>query len=229
MKADNRDPRIAVWRTWPLPDGSRAEVYRVERQAPAAPRVEGGTMRVYLGTYTRGASRGIYVLEFDPSSGTWTSVPALAGQAENPSFLARHPSGRFLYAVNEVADFKGVRTGAVSAFAVEPATGRLTLVNQQPSEGANPCHITIDAASRNALVANYTSGTVAVLPIARDGGLNPASAVRRRIRFRSCSWAAGRASRPPDRPGRVRAIRHLDRSWHRPSPRRSVRSRRWDA
>ena len=63
--------------------------------------------------------------KLDPSSGTWTSVPALASQAENPSFLALHPSGRFLYAVNEVADFKGARTGAVSAFAVDPATGRL--------------------------------------------------------------------------------------------------------
>jgi 6-phosphogluconolactonase len=150
------------------------------RQAPVAPRVEGRTTRVYVGTYTRGASRGIYVVGFDPSSGTWTSAPALAGQSENPSFLALHPSGRFLYAVNEVADFKGARTGAVSAFAVDQATGHLTLVNQQPSEGANPCHITIDSAGRNALVANYTSGTVAVLPIARDGGLGPASAVRRR-------------------------------------------------
>jgi 6-phosphogluconolactonase len=149
-------------------------------QAPVAPRVEGRTTRVYVGTYTRGASRGIYVVGFDPSSGTWTSVPALAGQSENPSFLALHPSGRFLYAVNEVADFKGARTGAVSAFAVDQATGHLALVNQQPSEGANPCHITIDAAGRNALVANYTSGTVAVLPIARDGRLGPASAVRRR-------------------------------------------------
>jgi 6-phosphogluconolactonase len=149
-------------------------------QAPVAPRVEGSTTRVYVGTYTRGASRGIYVIGFDPSSGTWTSVPALAGQSENPSFLALHPSGRFLYAVNEVADFKGAKTGAVSAFAVDLATGHLTLVNQQPSEGANPCHITIDAAGGHALVANYTSGTVAVLPIARDGGLGPASAVRRR-------------------------------------------------
>ncbi len=150
------------------------------RQAPVAPRAEGSTLRVYLGTYTRGASQGIYVLGFDPASGTWTSSPALAGQSENPSFLALHPSGRFLYAVNEVTDFKGARTGAVSAFAVDPATGRLTLVNQQPSEGASPCHITIDTAARNALVANYTSGTVAVLPIARDGSLGPASAVRRR-------------------------------------------------
>jgi 6-phosphogluconolactonase len=150
------------------------------RQAPVAPRVEGSITRVYVGTYTRGTSRGIYVVGFDPSSGAWTSAPALAGLSENPSFLALHPSGRFLYAVNEVADFKGTRTGAVSAFAVDQATGRLTLVNQQPSEGANPCHITIDAAGRNALVANYTTGTVAVLPIARDGSLGPASAVRRR-------------------------------------------------
>lgn len=149
------------------------------RQAPAAPRAEGSRLRVYLGTYTGGASKGIYVFDFDPTAGRWTSGPALAGQSENPSFLALHPTGHFLYAVNETTEFNGEKTGAVSAFRVDPTTGRLTLVNQQPSGGANPCHITIDTAGRNALVANYTSGTVAVLPIASDGSLDQASVVRR--------------------------------------------------
>jgi 6-phosphogluconolactonase len=140
---------------------------------------EAGTTRVYVGTYTGGASRGIYLLEFDASSGKWTSEPALAADSENPSFLALHPGGRFLYAVNELRTFRGGPAGAVSAFAVDAATGRLTLLNQQPSEGTDPCHLVVDAAGRNVLVANYTSGTVAVLPIGPDGRLRPAAAVRR--------------------------------------------------
>ena len=138
-----------------------------------------GTTRVYVGTYTGGASRGIYLLELDRSSGRWVSGPVLAGPAENPSFLALHPNGRYLYAVNELQTFRGEPTGAVSAFAVDAATGRLTLLNQQPSEGTDPCHLVVDAAGRNILVANYTSGTVAVLPLAADGRLGHASAVRR--------------------------------------------------
>ena len=148
-----------------------------ERPAPGAP--ETGRTRVYIGTYTGGASRGIYLLELDRSSGKWVSGPVLAGASENPSFLALHPSGRFLYAVNEVTTFRGDRTGAVSAFAIDAVTGRLTLLNQQPSGGADPCHLVVDAAGRNVLVANYTGGSVAVLPLSADGRLRPASAVRR--------------------------------------------------
>ena len=88
--------------------------------AAAAPPVP-----VYVGTYTDGGSRGIYRFELDPSSGAATA-PILAGGSENPSFLAVHPNGRVLYAVNEVAKFGGAPTGAVSAFAIDPASGELT-------------------------------------------------------------------------------------------------------
>ena len=149
------------------------------RVAPAARAGEADTLRVYVGTYTGGASRGIYLLEFDGSSGKWASDPVLAGRSENPSFLALHPSGRFLYAVNELQTFRGEPTGAVSAFAVDAGTGRLTPLNQQPSEGTDPCHLIVDAAGGNVLVANYTSGTVAVFPLSADGRLQRASTVRR--------------------------------------------------
>jgi 6-phosphogluconolactonase len=147
--------------------------------APDSRAGETGTIRVYVGTYTGGTSRGIYLLGFDQASGKWVSDPELAGPSENPSFLALHPSGRYLYAVNELRIFEGAATGAVSAFAVDRATGRLALLNQRPSEGTDPCHLAVDAAGRNVLVANYTSGTVALLPLSADGRLRPASAVRR--------------------------------------------------
>lgn len=132
---------------------------------------------VYVGTYTGGASRGIYRFELDSSSGA-TTAPELAAEATNPSFLALRQDGRVLYAVNEVANFGGANTGAVSAFAVDPATGRLSFLNQQPTGGADPCHLAVDGPGRHILVANYSSGTVAALPIAADGRLSPASSVR---------------------------------------------------
>jgi 6-phosphogluconolactonase len=132
---------------------------------------------VYVGTYTDTASRGIYRLTLDPETGK-ASEPVLAGEAKNPSFLALHPSGRFLYAVGEIASFEGRKAGAVSAFAIDPSSGDLTLLNQQSSEGTGPCHLVVDRAGKNVLVANYGGGNVAVLPIGPDGRLGKASAVR---------------------------------------------------
>lgn len=143
----------------------------------AAVAAAGEPVTVYVGTYTDGTSRGIYRLTFDPATGTITE-PVLAVETKNPSFLALHPSGRFLYAVGEISSFQGARTGAVSAFAIDPKTGDLTLLNQQPSEGAGPCHLVVDKTGRNVLVANYGGGTVAVLPVEADGRLKPASSVQ---------------------------------------------------
>src|SRR5207253_9606817 len=97
--------------------------------------------RVYIGTYTGGPSRGIYLLELDLASGALTSR-GLAGESVNPSFLAVHPSRRFLYAVGETGDFDGQKSGAVSAFTIDAASGTLSLLNQQPSRGQGPCYVT---------------------------------------------------------------------------------------
>ena len=93
----------------------------------------------------------------------------------NPSFVAIHPNEKFLYAVGEVGDFRGEKAGAVSALAIDAKTGGLTLLNQQSSKGGAPCHLVVDAAGKNVLVANYTGGSVACLPIQPDGSLAPAS------------------------------------------------------
>jgi 6-phosphogluconolactonase len=145
--------------------------------AIAATSPKPGPLTVYVGTYTDGTSRGIYRFAFDPQTGV-AGEPALAVETKNPSFLALHPSGRFLYAVGEISTFEGQKTGAVSAFAIDPKTGDLTLLNQQPSEGAGPCHLVVDETGKNVLVANYGGGTVAVLPVDADGRLKKASSVR---------------------------------------------------
>jgi 6-phosphogluconolactonase len=139
--------------------------------------------RVYVGTYTDGKSQGIYLLELDtgraagPGSVT-LRLEGLAAKDVNPSFLAIHPGRKFLYAVGETGDFGGQKTGAVSAFAIDAGSGQLTLLNRQPSGGADPCHLVVDREGKNVLVANYTGGSVAVLPIEGDGRLGKPTCVR---------------------------------------------------
>jgi 6-phosphogluconolactonase len=133
-----------------------------------------GKFFVYVGTYTGPKSKGIYLFRLDGADGNLTPL-GLAGEMVNPSFVAVHPSGRFLYAVSEIAVFNGQRTGAVSSFSVDPATGKLTLLNEVSSHGGGPCHVVVDKAGRNVLVANYGGGSVAVLPIGEDGRLAEAT------------------------------------------------------
>jgi 6-phosphogluconolactonase len=130
---------------------------------------------VYVGTYTApGASRGIYKFNFDATTGA-AGAPELAAESQSPSFLAIHPNGRFLYAVNEMDAFGGKKQGAVSAYSINPKTRALASLNQQPSIGDGPCHINVDRQGKNILIANYGGGSVAVLPIDAAGELKPAS------------------------------------------------------
>jgi 6-phosphogluconolactonase len=132
---------------------------------------------VYIGTYTEdgSSSKGIYVYRFNSKTQKLTSI-GLAAPAINPSFLAIDPDHRFLYAVNEVGNYQGKKSGAVSAFAIDPSTGKLKLLNQVPTGGADPCYISVDASGKFVLVANYTGGSIAVFPILKDGRLGDASA-----------------------------------------------------
>ncbi len=129
--------------------------------------VSAESLGVYFGTYTgRGnASKGIYYSTLDLDTGK-LSAPVLAAEITSPSFLEIHPTGKFLYAVSEAG-----RAGSVSAFAIDPADGSLEFLNKQPSGGSAPCHVSIDHAGKNALVANYSSGTASVIPIQPDGKL----------------------------------------------------------
>lgn len=165
---------------------------RAQAEAGAAP--EG--YWVYVGTYTGGRgehrSQGIYLLELDSRSGK-LGAPRPVAKATDPSFLAIHPSRKFLYSVNELGEFRGRRGGGVSAFTIDPASGNLTLLNQQSSAGEGPCHLVVDRAGKNVLVANYGSGTVAGLPIEPDGMLRPASSV---IQHRGSGADPGRQAGP---------------------------------
>ena len=124
-------------------------------------------------------SQGIYSFRLHERAG---QPPASAplGLAAETAARRSSPSIRsgLLFAVNEINDFQGKPTGSVSAYSIDRATGRLTLINQQPSMGRSPCHLTLDRTGRHLLVANYSSGTVAVLPVGTDGRLGEPKVVQ---------------------------------------------------
>lgn len=125
---------------------------------------------LYIGTYTGKKSKGIYSARFDSGTGK-LSAPELAAETKNPTFLALHPNGRVLYAVSEIDEYQGKKTGAVSAFSVDAKTEKLSLLNQEPSGGGGPCHLVVDKSGKCVLVANYGTGSVAALPIEANGKL----------------------------------------------------------
>ena len=132
---------------------------------------------LYVGTYTSGKSEGIYVYKFDLSSGEFKHLATAKGIVD-PSFLAIDPRRRHLYAVNEIEEFGGKPGGAVSAFKVDPQSGNLQFLNQQPSLGGAPCYVTVDKLGKFVLVANYGGGNAAVLPITDSGLGKPVDMVQ---------------------------------------------------
>jgi len=142
---------------------------------------------VLVGTYTdKTDSKGMYAFDFDPATGKLTPR-GLAAETPNPSWVAIHPNGKWAYAANESG-----KQSAVSAFSLNGATGvfgrqkielhdpaKLTLLNQLPAQGEDPCHLSFDKTGKYLFAANYTSGTVAVFPILPDGKLGaPTSVVK---------------------------------------------------
>jgi 6-phosphogluconolactonase len=153
---------------------------RQDGPAPTSASLPGNTTLVYVGTQTGAKAKGIYFFRLQTEnlevSQNITLVPlGLAAEAANPTHFAIDFKRRLLFAVNEVEDFGGKPTGSVSAFAVDPASGRLTLLNQQPSLGARPCRALLDKDNRHLLVANCGAGSIAVLPIGTDGRLGEAT------------------------------------------------------
>ena len=129
---------------------------------------------MYVGTYSLRGSKGIYVFEFDRKAGTMQPVPS-DSNGKSPSFLALHPSGNYLYSVNEGAN----KEGGVSTYTVDKPTGKITFLNSQSSLGSGPCYVSVDQSGRVAFVANYGSGNAAVLPIETNGKLGaPTDSVR---------------------------------------------------
>jgi len=134
--------------------------------------VSAADLTVFVGTYTNAQSKGIYSLQFDESSGK-LSAPTLAAESESPSFLAMHPTGRYLYAANEHPSGPPNAPGTISGFAVDG--NKLKLINIVSSRGAGPCHVAVDRTGHWLFAANYTGGSIAAFPIQANGALGEAT------------------------------------------------------
>ncbi len=155
--------------------------------APSAGPSAAQARYVYVGTYTApntapggkvpSTAQGIYVFKMDPATGGLTPVQIVTN-IPNPSWVTTDSQMRYLYASSEVSTWKGqANTGGITAFSIDPASGKLTPLNDQPSMGAIPAHMTVDPSSKYLLVANYVGATYAVLPIKSDGSLGAATDV----------------------------------------------------
>lgn len=142
---------------------------------------------VYVGTYSepilfgtgqvvQGLGKGIYAYRLDAEAGALVPVGVTEG-VRNSSYLAFDPARKFLYCVNEFKEYQGMASGAVSAYRIDPATGGLTYLNTVASHGTDPCALKVDHSGRCVIVANFASGSVAVLPLSADGSLGEASCV----------------------------------------------------
>ncbi len=123
---------------------------------------------IYFGTYTGGPSKGIYRANFNKQDGSLTDLQ-LVGEAENPSFLARHPKLPLIYSVSEVRAGGERKGAALIAWRIDHATGRLTEVGRMPSGSDGPCHVAVDSQGRWAAMANYSGGSVTLVALNEQG------------------------------------------------------------
>ena len=149
------------------------------RGAGVASQGADGERLLYVGTYTNNAagSKGIYAWRFNAAAGTVTSL-GLAAETDSPSWVAVHPSKRFLYAANELPPAEaGGPEGAITAFAIDQASGKLTEISRSKSKGRAPAHLVVDSTGKWVIVGNYGTrngleGTsIATFAVNADGRL----------------------------------------------------------
>ena len=132
--------------------------------AGSAEKPAGGKFLALVGTYTtKTESKGIYAFDFDTATGA-LKPKGIAAETPDPSWVIVHPNGKFAYAANEAG-----KASTISSFSLDAASGKLTLLNQLPALGEDPCHLSFDKTAKFLLVANYSSGNVVVFPLLPDG------------------------------------------------------------
>jgi len=143
---------------------------------PVFPQAPDQKSLVFVGTYTdKTDSKGIYAYEFDAATGKLTPK-GLAAETSNPSWLLLHPNGKWAYVANESG-----KQSSISAFSRDAKSAKLTLLNQLPAQGEDPCYLSFDKTGKYLFVANYTSGNVVVFPILPDGKLGEHTAAVKNV------------------------------------------------
>lgn len=122
----------------------------------------------FVGSYALAENNGIHLMKLDTSSGEIKLLSSFGG-IENPSYLALGNSNKFLFAVSETERFREEPGGGIFAFAINPVTFKLNLINALPTGGEHPCHVTLDKKNKFVFAANYTGGNIAVFPILNNG------------------------------------------------------------
>lgn len=138
----------------------------------AAQPAGGSKPLVFISSFAPAGSGAIQAFTFDPSAGTLT--PTRSTPIEHPFFLALSPNRRFLYSI-QAREFSGKDSEFVAAFELLGRTGELKALNRQSSRGTASCYLDVDATGKSVVVANYTTGSVASLPIGKDGSLGEAA------------------------------------------------------
>ena len=158
--------------------GLGAVVFTIPKRLFSLPNVKmnGKDLMLYAGTYTSGNEDGIYLLKMNLESGKLT-IEKTFGGIISPSFLAINHHKNHLYAVSEVDNYDDKKSGAVYSYKINNHDLSLAYINKQSSEGAHPCHISVDRNDKYVFVANYTGGNLSVFPIEKNGGLKKASDV----------------------------------------------------
>lgn len=129
---------------------------------------------LYVGTSSERGSKGIYIFEFDRNNKAFREIQTLTHK-ESPTFLEVHPNGQFLFAVYREGLEKDDKSGTVASFRINQDTGTIQLINERSTEGAGPCHVSVDPKGDYVYVSNYGGGNLSVFPVREDGSLEPAS------------------------------------------------------
>jgi 6-phosphogluconolactonase len=132
-------------------------------------------MFVFFGTHTTGPGKGFSLAHFDTATGALTT-PVFLQEAADPAYFILHPDGRHLYTCNSILEYQGKPGGSLSAYAIDPATARLTLLNRQPSYGGDPSYVSFDRTLHFLFVANYQGGNIAAFALKPDGSLGERTA-----------------------------------------------------
>lgn len=131
----------------------------------------GSSPLLYVGSYTNDQVKGISVMKFNQDTGQLSDMKT-AAETPNPTFLAIHPSRKYIFAVNEIGNYEGQRAGSVCSFAADPETGMLNPLSRVSTKGPGPCHVSTDHSGQMLMIANYGGGSVASYKIGKDGRLS---------------------------------------------------------
>ncbi|MDN3686380.1 lactonase family protein [Cyclobacterium jeungdonense] len=133
---------------------------------------------LYIGTYSQNDSKGIYVLDFDRTNLSATILQTVHDK-QNPTFLALHPSGRYLYAAYREGNNPEDPNGTIVSYSIDQNSGHLSLINQASSAGASPCHISVDPTGQVVFVSHYQGGNLSTFKVADSGAISePVSVIQ---------------------------------------------------